>query len=261
MKLRKFGANNQISHTPMNHVKKIVASCLLGLALSVTAKNIENILIIDGHFFEEMPVAAAGITGMSRISTPNGTNAMLITLSTPLPEAALKYAVSAEDVPEAEDLLKRAAAAKVMSLSIGQPTETKINVGQKFPEFSAKDINGKIWTNEDVAGKVMVLNLWFTGCGPCRSEMPELSQWKNEMPDVMFFSATYEDAETAQPVIEKQGFNWIALVNDTQFKEWIDSNGYPLTIVVDKSGAIAHIEHGTSPVQRETIKAKIRSIR
>jgi hypothetical protein len=62
-------------------------------------------------------------------------------------------------------------------------------------------------------------------------------------------------------VIEKQGFNWIPLVNDTQFKEWIDDSGYPMTIVVDKAGTITHIEHGTSPVQREQLKQQIQSVR
>jgi hypothetical protein len=62
-------------------------------------------------------------------------------------------------------------------------------------------------------------------------------------------------------VIEKQDFNWIPLVNDTQFKEWIDDSGYPMTIVVDKSGTITHIEHGTSPVQREQLKQQIQSVR
>lgn len=64
----------------------------------------------------------------------------------------------------------------------------------------------------------MVLNLWFTGCAPCRAEMPILSTWKDEMPDVMFFSSTYEDAEKAKPVLEQQKFNWIPLINDKQFK-------------------------------------------
>jgi hypothetical protein len=91
--------------------------------------------------------------------------------------------------------------------------------------------------------------------------MPELSQWKDEMPDVMFFSATYEDAATARPVLEKQGFNWTAIVNDKQFKEWIDETGYPLTVVVNRDGVIVHIEHGTSPVQREELNRIISAAR
>jgi hypothetical protein len=81
------------------------------------------------------------------------------------------------------------------------------------------------------------------------------------MPDVMFFSVTYEDAKRARPVLEQQRFNWIHLVDDKQFCKWIDSTGYPLTLVVDKSGVIVHIEHGTSPVQREVLKKKIQEVR
>jgi peroxiredoxin len=146
-------------------------------------------------------------------------------------------------------------------MAFASASDSKVAVGDKFPAFTATDVDGKTWSNNDVAGAPMVLNLWFTGCGPCRAEMPELSQWKLEMPDVMFFSATYEDAAKARSVIEKQDFNWIPLVNDTQFKEWIDDSGYPMTIVVDKSGTITHIEHGTSPVQREQLKQQIQSVR
>ncbi|MDE6322216.1 MAG: TlpA family protein disulfide reductase, partial [Muribaculaceae bacterium] len=136
-----------------------------------------------------------------------------------------------------------------------------IRVGDSFPRFAATDIDGRTWTNADVEGRVMVLNLWFTGCGPCRREMPELSTWKDEMPEVMFFSSTYEAPEIARQVLDKGHFNWIPLVNDTQFKEWIGGNGYPLTIVVDKSGKIAAYEYGTSPEQRASLKKVITDLR
>lgn len=245
----------------MTNFKLIIASCLLSLSLSAAAKANDVLIIIDGHFFTEMPVASSEITGMSRIKTDSGATAVMFTLANPLPEQALKYAVSAADIADADALLQKVAEAKVLSLSIDKSDDTAIAVGDKFPQFTATDIDGIKWTNADVNGKAMVLNLWFTGCGPCRAEMPELSQWKTEMPDVMFFSATYEDAATARPVIEKQAFNWIALVDDTQFKEWVGASGYPVTIVVDKSGVIAHIERGTSPLQRETLKSKIESVR
>lgn len=245
----------------MFNFKKIIASTIAGLAICASAASNEIIIIIDGHFFNEVPVAASEINGMRRISTPSGGNAMLISLASPLPEAALKYAVPSNEIPDADELLSTAKNTKIITVTMSADADEKISVGDKFPQFSATDINGKVWSNTDVAGKAMVLNLWFTGCGPCRAEMPELSKWKDEMPDVMFFSSTYEDAEKARPVIEKQGFNWIPLVNDTQFKEWIGTAGYPLTIVVDKNGTIAHIEHGTSPLQRETLKQKILNVR
>ena len=91
--------------------------------------------------------------------------------------------------------------------------------------------------------------------------MPELSIWKNEMPDVMFFSSTYESAEIARPIVEKHGFNWIHLVDNEKFKEFIGSNGFPMTIIVDKHGIVSMIEYGTSPTQRTALKERIELLR
>ena len=222
-------------------------------------KKPQKILIIEDYFFRKLPVAASEVTGVSMISTPAGTTATGITLANPLPESALKYAVPADSVPEADELRQRFAEAQV--LAVRPSVEKTVEEGTHFPAFEAYDLDGRKWTDADISGKAMVLNLWFTGCGPCRAEMPELSQWKDEMPDVMFFSATYETAERARPVLEKEGFNWIHLVNDNQFRNWIGGQGYPMTIVVDKTGIITHVEYGTSPVQREELKRQIEAVR
>ncbi len=223
----------------------------------------KKIIIIDGYFFNNIPIAKTNISKMHILKTPQGTTALGLELSDSLPATAIQYATPIEEVAEGKELLERynEAVAKSKGIGILISKQDIIKKGDKFPQFTATDISGKTWTNADVKGKVMVLNLWFTGCGPCRAEMPELSKWKDEMPDVMFFSSTYENAERAKPVIENQGFNWIALVNDTQFTEFIGTNGYPMTIVIDKNGIITKIEYGTSPTQRAELKEEILSLR
>lgn len=166
-------------------------------------------------------------------------------------------------VPEAAELLRRFDEAQARSEGIGVSsgrTEPLLKEGTKFPEFTATDMNGRTWSNADVKGKVMVLNVWFTGCGPCRAEMPELSAWKDEMPGVMFFSSTFESAKVARPVIESRGFNWIPLVNDTALYKYVGNNGFPLTVVIDKEGTVVMAEHGTSATKREALKRKIKSL-
>ncbi len=220
-----------------------------------------KIYILDGYFFNEIPVDNSLLSGIMTIKTANGTSAYGLSINDPLPDEAKKYAVPKDCIPEADILLEMYNERKDRMIRFSVSKESILNIGDRFPEFHAVDIDGRSWSSADVKGRVMVLNCWFTGCGPCRAEMPELSEWKNEMPDVMFFSSTYEKPSTARPVLEKTGFNWIALVNDTQFKEYIGSNGYPLTVVVDKNGSIVQIEYGTSPVQREKLKRTIQSLR
>lgn len=207
----------------------------------------DRIIILNGYFFNELPasVKTNGISADTKIfsiETSEGIKATcLYSPSLILSEESLQYAVPEDDVKEGSELLRRYNERRNgsgVSLTVNT-SGPLIKIGDKFPSFSAMDINGTTWTNADIEGKVMVLNLWFTGCGPCKREMPELSEWKDEMPDVMFFSSTYESPEIARQVLDKGIFNWIHLVNDKQFKEWIGGHGYPLTIVVDKAGEIA----------------------
>ena len=104
----------------------------------------------------------------------------------------------------------------------------------------------------------MVLNLWYSGCGPCRAEMSELSTWKEQFPDVMFFSATYHDTEIAKKITEKHHFTWTHLVEAKDMMSWIGTEGFPLTIVVDKQGIVRHAVHGTNEEKRAELLTKIK---
>lgn len=253
----------------MNILRTFLLLITMIISISAGADNAKRIIILNGHFFKELPAvvknqATPQDMKMFFIETPNAAKVLcMYSPSIELSEETLKYSVPAEDIAEGKELLRRYNEQRVeggISFRI-ESSKPQIKIGDTFPKFSSTDIAGKTWTNEDVKGKVMVLNLWFTGCEPCRREMPELSTWKDEMPDVMFFSSTYEAPEIACQVLDNVKFNWIHLVNDTQFKEWIGKNGYPLTIIVDKSGKIAAFEYGTSPEQRAALKSKISELR
>ncbi len=241
-----------------------ISLCLFVFVFGVAAqtpKNKDNIYIVEGLFFHQMPVDFSHINGSMLIETANGTKAIGILLKDSLKEELKQKSISKDYIPEADILLEMYAEKEYQIKRACLPNLDSLKVGEKFPYFSAEDIDGKIWTNSDVEGNVMVLNCWFTGCKPCRAEMPELSEWKNEMPDVMFFSSTYERKETALPVLEKTGFNWTHLVNDRQFKDYVGTQGYPMTIVVDKNGDIIQIENGTSQEKRKKLKSTIDSLR
>jgi thiol-disulfide isomerase/thioredoxin len=47
-------------------------------------------------------------------------------------------------------------------------------------DASLKTVDGKPFKLSDLKGKVLVIDLWATWCGPCRNEVPELVQMQTE---------------------------------------------------------------------------------
>ena len=245
---------------------KILAILLALLPLMTFAQEerIDTVVpkfLSNGYFFREMPQLPDGETTMSRLKDNEGNSIIVINVDATLPKSVIRKAIPREQVHNADQFLK---GLNIMA-TMKELTQAGVKAdgtfyypkpGDSFPPFSEKDMEGNTWTNDSIRGRVMVLNLWYSGCGPCRAEMPELSTWKEQLPNVMFFSATFHDAETTKRIIDKHHFTWTHLVEAKDMMSWIGTEGFPLTIVVDKKGIVRYAVHGTN----ETTRAELLKI-
>lgn len=109
----------------------------------------------------------------------------------------------------------------------------------------------------DFHGKVVVINLWASWCGPCRREVPEYEKVRKDYTgrEVEFIGLTTEDPRTASERVNK-------FLRDVSFGfrlGWADRelasalmngrNAIPQTLVIDADGRIVTHWSGYSPAQ------------
>ncbi len=228
----------------------IAVFILIGTLCGNSITNRVPAYYVEGYYFDKSPQNLPGDYCMSFTSYGDGKKLVLLIYSEPV---TLSDEIIAEAIPEDQiadlEYLRTVTMNSLNFHAISNEAYKNrewLNVGTAFPSFTATDIDGVECGSKDIEGKVMVLNLWYTGCGPCRREMPELSTWREKYPDVVFLSSTWESPEVARPVLEKCGFTWRHIVNDRQFLKWLNGRGYPMTIVVDRKGIVRHYENGTN---------------
>jgi thiol-disulfide isomerase/thioredoxin len=119
----------------------------------------------------------------------------------------------------------------------------------------------------DFGGKVIVLNLWATWCGPCRMEVPEYEKVRREYAGrgVEFIALTTEDPGTASERVRKFvrdfdfGFRLGWADRETALTLMNGRNSIPQTLVMASDGRIVGHWRGYSRGQsgehlREMIK-------
>jgi thiol-disulfide isomerase/thioredoxin/tetratricopeptide (TPR) repeat protein len=81
-------------------------------------------------------------------------------------------------------------------------------VERKLPAFDLADLHGQKWTLADLRGKVTLINLWATWCGPCVEELPGLQMLYERLKgrsDVSILSLNIdEDPGLVEPFLKER---------------------------------------------------------
>ena len=56
-------------------------------------------------------------------------------------------------------------------------TPLKVRIGQVVPPLAVQDLFNQPAVLKPTPGKLLMLNIWATWCGPCRHEMPSMQQF------------------------------------------------------------------------------------
>lgn len=72
--------------------------------------------------------------------------------------------------------------------------------GEKAIDFTYPDADGKMHSLSDYKGKVVLVDVWATWCGPCRGELPHLKKLEEEMEgtDVVFIGVSLDEEKNRE---------------------------------------------------------------
>lgn len=117
-----------------------------------------------------------------------------------------------------------------------------------MPKFSTTDMDGNKVTNDIFADyDLTVVNFWATYCNPCIDELPELAEWKKELPNNVNLIGLLVDVDEkgsdqyklAEKIIKETGADYQHLIATEEFDDLIsDLVGVPTTFFVDSTGKI-----------------------
>lgn len=117
-----------------------------------------------------------------------------------------------------------------------------------MPEFSTTDMDGNKVTNDIFADyDLTVVNFWATYCNPCIDELPELAEWKKELPNNVNLIGLLVDVDEkgddqyklAEKIIKETGADYQHLIATEEFDDMISNLvGVPTTFFVDSAGKI-----------------------
>lgn len=136
-------------------------------------------------------------------------------------------------------------------------------LGNKAPDFTVTDYDGKQIKLSDFQGKPVFINFWASWCPFCLDEMPTMAKVQQEFGDqyVTLAINRAEKLDRARQFSDQVGVTGkMALVLDADDSIY-RSFGYfamPVSIFVDKDGIIQDVKQG--PLQEQELRNKINSI-
>jgi thiol-disulfide isomerase/thioredoxin len=114
--------------------------------------------------------------------------------------------------------------------------------------FSYPNVQGKQVSLADLKGKVVLIDMWATWCGPCKAEIPHLKKLEEELKDknIAFVSISVDEEKDKlkwEKFIEKEQLGGIQLFAKgwSDFAKFYDINAIPRFLVFDQHGKIVTV--------------------
>ena len=138
--------------------------------------------------------------------------------------------------------------ASAISTTAFADTPGEVKIGGYLREARLEGFDGKTRKFSDFSGKPLIINVWASWCGPCRSEMDSLQRLARRYGGKQFNVigiSTDDDGKAAAAFIKQSKITFENFLDSKVFLEnMLGANTIPLTVLVDADGRVLEKAHG-----------------
>ena len=144
----------------------------------------------------------------------------------------------------------------------GAGSEAGNQVGAPVPALHVESLSGKKIEVASYRGRVLLLDVWASWCGPCKQELPMLDEMarrlKHQGIDVLAVSVDQERANVDK-FLKGHGKWALTIAHDPAgaIAERLQPDKMPTSYVIDRSGIVRYVNAGFVPDDAATIEKRL----
>ena len=159
-------------------------------------------------------------------------------------------------------LMRSLAALSVVFLLTACGKAPQASEARPAPPFDLPAVEGGRVSLASLKGKVVVLDMWATWCGPCIAEMPEYAEFarKNQPKGVEVVGIVFASGEPQEisDFVREHRIPYKQLLGPDELLDSFGANsGFPTTFVIDAQGMIKLKLIGAAPQKFEKLQKAV----
>lgn len=131
-----------------------------------------------------------------------------------------------------------------------------------LPAFSLPDLDGKMHSQSEFAGKALVVDFWATWCATCKETVPKLvelsEKYRGQGLNLIGISVDKASDSKVRKEAKKLGINYLVLRDkENSLSQTFHFNGIPSLYVFDGKGQLKLALPGYDPDQEKQLEAAV----
>jgi thiol-disulfide isomerase/thioredoxin len=135
-------------------------------------------------------------------------------------------------------------------------------VGAPAPDLTVQSMSGKPITVSSYRGKVVLLDVWASWCGPCKQELPTLddmaARLRRRGVEVLAVSIDQERENVVKFLHARSRWS-LTIAHDPAgaVADRLHPDKMPTSYIIDRAGIIRYVNNGFVPSDADTIEHRL----